>query len=548
MKFIINHLKWRHETFYKKNKLHLAADIVLLSAILILVVVFFVVHQVQLAEKAKIVISANETQISSGKLTDFNFAYEIKKATSNSILKINLPDNFILKNSSPEQKFDNNTLSFALGNLKKGDKGQVKISGIVLGEKGSQQVITSNFNCTECGYGYINSLFYAIENSELNISIETPEKIYEDALIPVVLVVRNNGSEKIESLNLRLSNNWLITNKEYTNNSLALNSLASGEERRIPLVIKKESNGPLYLESFLPLAEKQLKQSVWEKEIIPLKSNLEISTSINKEAVSFNEELIINLQLKNNNDSEVKEIVINDFNLDDGLVIKKIDLPKKYLKNGGIFINQLQAKTEIILPINLIIKNDNAQTRKTNLKSHLSYEIDGQKINANLNSSDIKFLVDLNPTANIYYYNSYGDQLGIGPLPPVVDIPTTYWVFWEIRKPDNNTEKAKFTALLAKNVVLTGKQIINQGSLNNDYNRLSWDIGTLDKNQNYQAKFEIQITPSAENLGQEPLLLTDIKFTANDSLTNKTITQNFKDVSTVLANDSFAQDKGKVVE
>ena len=84
-----------------------------------------------------------------------------------------------------------------------------------------------------------------------------------------------------------------------------------------------------------------------------------------------------------------------------------------------------------------------------------------------INQNKIEPIIDKKIVLNVrsagYYYSPQGDQLGIGPLPPMVDIQTNYWIFWQIGNFNSDLENFTLTAQLPENIVWTGKKSLLAG-------------------------------------------------------------------------------------
>jgi len=159
--------------------------------------------------------------------------------------------------------------------------------------------------------------------------------------------------------------------------------------------------------------------------------------------------------------------------------------------------------------------------------------------------------VPLSVKAMGQYYSLEGDQLGVGPLPPVVDIPTNVWIFFEIENFNGNLEKFSLTAQLPENVIWTNKKSVLAGKLNFGQigKRVVWEVDLIDqKDKVYKAGFEISLIPTQSDLGKVLDLVTDIKFSAVEQSCQSEIDGSLDNITTDLIFDSLASGKGKVIE
>ena len=149
------------------------------------------------------------------------------------------------------------------------------------------------------------------------------------------------------------------------------------------------------------------------------------------------------------------------------------------------------------------------------------------------------------------YYTEEGDQLGRGPLPPMVNQTTKYWLMFRANNTNNDLRAAVFSATLPAGVEFTGKQSVTIGPTiaYNPANRdLSWNYRLLPANSQTGLYFEVAVKPNAAQIGQTLTLLKNIKFTATDDAVGKNFSFSQPDVTNVLpASDQGARSGAAVV-
>ena len=191
-------------------------------------------------------------------------------------------------------------------------------------------------------------------------------------------------------------------------------------------------------------------------------------------------------------------------------------------------IQKLQLQPIIINTINKVSNNENKELIVKNPEE--------------IKCSDIK--------VNSYalYYNKYGDQLGIGPIPPAVGIPTNYWIFFEIQNGENTLKAIDLYMDLPSNVSFTGNKNVKFGNfIINANKQISWSALNIEKNQNIKFAFEISITPNEANLGEVLNLIENTKLFAKDELCKKQIQSTIKNIDTNLPYDTKAKGQGKII-
>ena len=94
----------------------------------------------------------------------------------------------------------------------------------------------------------------------------------------------------------------------------------------------------------------------------------------------------------------------------------------------------------------------------------------------------VKIATQLGMTAGARYWSDTGDQLGRGPLPPVVGKTTTLWGFWNVTNTTGAVNNVRITGKLPANVTYTGKAANPFGSapLYDPATRaMTWNVATF---------------------------------------------------------------------
>jgi hypothetical protein len=150
------------------------------------------------------------------------------------------------------------------------------------------------------------------------------------------------------------------------------------------------------------------------------------------------------------------------------------------------------------------------------------------------------------------YASEQGDQLGRGPLPPVVGEETKYWIFWSVSGTTNELSNVNIVGHLPAGVSFTGRQTVSVGdAVRVDTDTMSWSAASLQPTFAPNAKivgvaFEVAITPTESQIGTTPTLLSDVRLTALDARTGALITASGAVVTTNLPGDTMAAGRGVV--
>lgn len=153
-----------------------------------------------------------------------------------------------------------------------------------------------------------------------------------------------------------------------------------------------------------------------------------------------------------------------------------------------------------------------------------------------------KIRSDIGLEAFSRYQSAEGEQLGIGPNPPVVGSATRYWIFFAAATNYNDAENLTVTGHLPDNVRFTGRSsaLSEEGISYNPNNRMIiWQLDRVTAPTNFYpvvgASLEVEITPWPDQTGRAATLIDNIKLTATDSFTGEKVEKNIIDVTTATA-------------
>jgi hypothetical protein len=161
---------------------------------------------------------------------------------------------------------------------------------------------------------------------------------------------------------------------------------------------------------------------------------------------------------------------------------------------------------------------------------------------------DISIAAELSVRANTYYTSPQGDQLGIGPMPPQVGLPTSYWLFWEVSAPANFRDVV-LSARLPQGVELGAGRTILTGKFN--YNPTTrqavWSLDELMAGSKQRIGLEVVITPTSDQVGMVIPLTASSQYFGVDTITGREDSGSFGRQDTELEGDRFHAGQGKVV-
>lgn len=556
--------KKRHAKYYKESTFHLVADIILALIIFGLIgilcwLVFFEPGQKMLLESKYL-----SDKITSGQMETFEIKYinKSQEEYQNTSLAVIMPENFILDSVSPENVFDNNTNTFHLGNLTAGGNGKVKIKGIILGDLGSQQTLAYIFNYYYKGSqeNVINSLIYNIEDSALDVKLILPNRIFQGVEFFGNIDLSLNSDINFEEIKLEFSDNLEIISGEAVkkDNDILINEIKPGEKKQISFKAMANRGGPqdFELTASALFNNKNLKQSLIKEKRDIQKSKFIVSINTDQEIIKDKEAVNYVVSFINDETEKISNVNFyfvsgnNNYRLGNfnitypgscDITAEKFTASKTELSPGESERIELSAS---------FINYKRDFNQEVYLSAVVSYEINGEKLKKVIYSPKVKILSNLNVSAAGYYYSREGDQLGVGPLPPTVDMLTNYWIFFDIGNFGNDLEDINIVAQLGKDVIWGDDKSLLAGELyfGQESGRIVWNINTFGKNEsNKKAGFKIGIIPKSNDIGKISTLLENIEYSAYDKFCNKKISGSLSDITTDLVMDKLASGKSKVI-
>ncbi|MFA5644353.1 MAG: hypothetical protein WC928_02380 [Patescibacteria group bacterium] len=555
---LLNPLKRRNEEYYKKNIWHLVADAFLL--ILILALLIFLFSNDKIKKDIFLTAYSVNQEIYSGSLNSFELEYRLNASVDGSSVKVSLPEDFIIESVSPNNLFDSNLGIFNLGDLEAGTTGKIKINGFVWGNRNDSQMIAFVFDCEQCGRnGLANSLYYNIEKSALDIATQIDENIYLGSEFSGKLIVKNNSNSSFSDVQINLGPNIEILRSDLPikDGEIILSKIDGRTDKEINFKALVEKEGEIEIApKFAINFHNNIFSFFGEKFFYNVrKLNFNLNVSNDKKDINENEKIIYTFDYHNQEAKSIKNLKFSissanpNFSLNSWSTLDNLK-NSQHQDNSLIIYDLLEDESGTFSVETSFSRKQLLPNQEVSLRIDLEYEIDGQVAKYTLNSSKNKVISQVSTIAGAYYYSPQGDQLGVGPLPPAVDMATNYWVFLEFNNLGNNLENFVLTAELPENVYFSDNKRVLDGKLiyGEIGKRLVWEVPLITGGSNkYRANFEITLIPDEKDLGTMPNLLENIKFTVKDIFIDKEIAGSLENINTNLINDKLSSGKGKVI-
>lgn len=559
---ILKPLRDRHAKHYRDSYFHFWADLLLLCILigLLVIIIWLLVWQPKPA--FSLVIESGSPHILSGEVETFSIDYENREdgTAQNTEILLNFPKNFIFLEALPAESYSTDSNTFKIGDLKKKDKGSVSIKGIVRAQPGDHQAIevTTRYQYQGGNKKLLDSLSYVIDGSVLELQVSVPEQAYKDNYFAGNVVVKNTGKSKLSDIYLSFPSSDVQVNTDSTepNQEIYFSEINTGETKQFDIYLTTKNTGPLNLSTLVALkvGDLYLKQKTITKIISVAEPQLIGFASLSPNAVSGASPFTtLALSITNVENQKLENVsftlvpdrgdvsIKNIFSKSDKATVRG-----DTLLLGDLEPNQKQEiKADIEVQRTVVQLNDSV---KMNIQ--VAYSLNNTQYEYTFSTLRLLFSSNLTINSGGYYYGPQGDQLGVGPIPPQVDIPTTYWIIWQVNNLGNDIQDLEVSADLPANIVWTDQQSISSGSL--DYSpvtrRVLWRPGSIAKGGgNFRASFAVSLVPQLSDIGTVPILLNNLQFTGQDLFTKEQITRNLPEITANIENDKLSGGKGKVV-
>jgi len=571
-------LERRWHVRYKFNIKHLYMDIIIMLVIFALIglnLFWWIGGSRYFFNKLELEVVANFEQVTNGQDVNFQINYNNKNEyrLEDAVLSIKFPKHFKLKNiSQSDYNQQDNTL--LLGDLLPGANSQINVTGQVIGELDEKQniIVSLSYFKTDkrdkrlWGQFQTNSvLSYEINDSYLQIESSALDKVVNNQVIDWRVLLKNTSS------NINFEKAVVIPNYDEQNIimvepvELEITNLGPGQSKEF--IIKTKINtelGKIELkaDAYWQTNEFNFLQSKWNKDLEVIYPKFELSQSQKPDkAVTPGDWVEFEINYKNQGKYSIENAEIGF-----ELIGDYWDLAQMEKQAGRIENNIVYWTANEVEHLNLIQPGESGQIKlkvKTKQYSYSSqsalssrlfvkYRLEGNDVEIENNQVDILLNTNLSLQAYPRYFARTGDQLGRGPIPAQVGQETKYWVFVKLTNDINDVENAVVTARLADNVKWTDRSNVPIGNAV-QYSSLDksifWSISRVPQGaQNFGFAFEVGITPSQNQVGTYPVLLSNIKISGTDTVTGQSIEKAISNVTTSLNWDERGKLQDGVVQ
>ena len=518
-------------------------------------------------------------EVITGGASTLTFRYENKsdETIRNARLMFSFPEHFDVEEITSEDSAEVGTQTFDLGEIAPSQYGFLHVRGTMFGDVGGEQIFTTTL---DYDYGENQHDTKTIEHvfsptaSTLALELTLPEYLVAFQQVEGTITYANTGDVRFP--NLTIEPNW-PENFTLVSSSPALQSdgtylvsgIDPGEEGVIEFIGRLGTDNDT-LFTFKPsftFDDTRYTQEILEDIVEILPPPLSLSHSVEESTLTPGGSTTINITYSNTSDEPLGDITLR-VSSDTGILSTSGISGGSY--SGGYYLFDLESDSlaageegsaSMTIPVRSSLSRSATSTYEnisvaTTSSATFTFTPDGEDISTNTfgNTETTPLTSPIVLGSFGRYWTDGGDQLGRGPVPPYVGETTKYWIFWSISGTTNDLSNLYIEADLGPNVTLTGRQSVSFGSsVSSSNGTVFWNVSeiapTLPSGSTVVgAAFEVQITPTADQVGSTPTLLSSARVTAQDQFTGAFVSASSGSVTTSLPFDSKASAYGGVVE
>ncbi|MCX6745403.1 MAG: hypothetical protein NTX00_00085 [Candidatus Parcubacteria bacterium] len=556
-------VKKRYQKHYRENIFLLITDITLALIVIILAAVLLNIFVFSRYKKVNLIdlkVASVPVDLINGQTTKFNItcANTTNDPLEDLILVIKTPASLHNAEFSPPD-FDQKTNSLKIGELAAKAFGQFEIKGMLLGNFDEKQEFLTVINYKN-KYGQTRQEFFSqefqLKDSVLKTTIDLPAKIIATNPFTVKIGLKNNSELNLDKLKISMiwPENFSLKNTDLgeplNDQTYLVGKFKAGQENFYIF------NGKIYGEKIKDL---NFQTKIWAdydqaeylfsevQNTAPLAfSKLELSFIETEKNLSLSPgaKTIYTLHYKNNESYALGNVELG-LNLNGEYVAGPNHLSLN--QNDYNKLAKIEPGQENSLPIEVTTKNSiefkNYQENGFQIEARIFASYDDSVEKNRLTIENSPFYTKINSTLALntqgIFYTPQGDQIGVGSVPPKVGEYTSYWAIIRINNTVNKITNLKVTAAIPAGIEFTNIYNVtdgNQISYSEKTRQIEWQVDSITAFAGIfvpapEARIQLALTPTKDQVGKSPLLLTNISATATDSETKSFLSANGKNIS-----------------
>lgn len=581
--FAVDDIKslWRRRGFY-----------LALSSALVILLIFglFVFWNRNNFSDASAVLSINAPQeITAGDRVDYLVTYENVSTVdlTNARLTFHYPTAAVpIEDGNTNQAI---TKTIDLGEIKAGSHGQETISAFIVGDQGEIKKAKATLTYRPVG---IASDFEKISENSINIShvavpitFSAPPKVLSGQKFTYSIAYKNQTDSDINDLLLRLampedfkatkfspahSSGDAVGDLAYNEVAWAIPKLAAGDNLRY--IVEGSLEGDLG--SRLAKVRLERLATVGDNNVYVDFEKAEVESIISAPLISIEgvangqadyvaapgDQLHYRITVTNKSDAAISDIRVSA-----KMVGALYDLAR--VESGGLYdsraatidwdssnqpnLSAIGAGQSAEISFNVYVKEATTIPQNSVLTLQLHAETDNvpPDTSADLLSSDGVCVTQMGATPKLNSSLLVNDRtLGASPVfPPRVNETTLFTIHWKLTNPLHGLSPARVSATLPVGVIWTNTILVKNSSANPIFDpatrTVSWDVGPLPEGVGTtqpaaEAFFQVSVTPSLNQAGENLSILENNVFEATDSVTGQSVHFNYNNLTSSDVSDS----------
>ena len=564
-------------TFFQRNKQKITKFVIILTSVLgvaLTIGFFYQLNQQRFSDKRVKLEITGPNQVRAGEEITYTLTYSNDNlvALKNSKITVEVPNALTDSSLDILGQTKSEIREYNLPELAPRSTGEIKIKGRLIGEMGSIHTMkaTLNYMPTILTSSFDSKTEFAItvSDSPVIVDIQAPLENVSGNAVNYVITVNNKGSEDLNNLELRLEypdgfafTSSTVNSSNNTKNlfsipnlrakgtySLTITGNLGGDQRDIKVLkaqIGESRQGAFTLYSSTQKATTLGAPYVNIVQAVDPKEGVVVAGDSVRYTITFRNNTQVRIgqgSLRVQLDSKLLDlsklsVTGADFDAGTNTIIWRANTVPQ-LKT---FAPNEQGEVTFSVPVKRVIPIENFQDVNYVIKTNVTFESSEVPTTLGVNkiiqgnSSEVKLATRLIPKSNIFYNSKDSSIINSGPIPLKVSQTTTFSVNWEIQNLTNDASGVTLRATLPSNVTWTGKNVSNIGEIeyNEKTKEITWKIGKVPSNTGllrplYRAVFQIAITPTINQVGQNPQLLSRVEYTGKDDFTGRDLSGNIE--------------------
>ena len=529
--------------------------------------------------------AAGPDRIRSGEYVSYTVRYrnDSDVSLSDPELRVHFPAGFMVESALPSDRYSSSTETFSLPDLTPRSGGEAIIRGRFFGTPDTEEQIIAYLTYAQAGKTWRevkrSPVITTLRGSVLETELTVPDTILELGSSPITLLVRNPYDQALPSILVPFpqADGFTLTAVSSSAGRIEpdawfLPPLLPGQEERLTLRLDSSLAAAVTELELAFTPQFKLQQHVFSQ--VKVGRRLKVShprLSVNgawgdgRTKIVPGHTAALAITVENNGD-----LPLSDLSLSVSMPAALVDTARLSALNlgaysGGVFtvgarqhpdwgqLNPGEARSLVLqIPIRSVPQGGSDLVLLPAVRASARPAAPGAKtIQAEGLLPGLAVGTVLLLEADARYYTAEGDQLGRGPLPPVVGKQTKYWALIKIANTTSRVQNLAFRAVLPAHIVWTGKSSVSRGSdatYNPSTRAVSWSLPAISAHESVGVYFELGFTPGEEHRGQTPPLLEQISVLGEDSYISNTVSASAAPLNTGLPNDARARQKGVLTE